>query len=477
MENMYRKNDGNLTSDLINPISNSAIIQDMINSDIISRKKKEMLAGVKYYIGDHDILDRIPTYVDKYGKRVPDPAKTNIKLPHPFHRNMVKDKVGYILANPVSFSSDDDKLAAFIVKALGHKLDDVMNEWVKGASNKGVEWLHPYISGQGKFCYLVIPAEQCIPVWENSYQDTLLYMIRYYVIQHVNSVSNETKNIYKVEFWDSEKVTYYIQDDDTYVYDVTEPINPRYHWYSWNTLTPEVQVGNSWGRVPFIPLENNDEETTDLAPIKALIDDYDLNASDFSNNLADIQEFIWLLEGYDGTNLDEFMENIKRYKAVNVGVGGSVKRESGEIPKDARDSHLQRSKENIFAFGMGLDPTTDKLGSDPSGVALKWQYQGVIKKSDELIRKLKTSLHEFASYIVQYINLMEGTKYDVANVKPVISAGLMANDKEVIETLQNSATMLSKKTILEKHPYVSSVSEELKRIEDEQKAASPNVVV
>ena len=47
-------------------------------------------------------------------------------------------------------------------------------------------------------------------------------------------------------------------------------------------------AAHGWGRVPFIPLRNNDKEMTDLELVKGLIDAYDYISSEGTNNLRDM---------------------------------------------------------------------------------------------------------------------------------------------------------------------------------------------
>lgn len=457
-------------SGIIDPISDTTIIAHLISEDVRSKKKKDMYDGARYYIGEHDIMHRKRTYVHD-GVQKEDPTKANNRIPHPFHRILVDQKLGYVFANAVFYTAEDPTLEEKISDVLGMKFDDAMYSWAKEASNKGVGWLHPYINSRGEFKYIIIPSEQCIPIWKGAYQDELQYMIRYYTVENVDTVSGNVVERFKVEFWDEEKVTYYIETDEGYTFDYSEPINPKYHWYTINTLYPDMQYPNSWGRVPFIRLQNNDEETTDLSLIKGLIDDYDRNASDISNALEEIQEVIYILKGYEDEDLGEFLKNLKHFRAIKIsGEHGNadVKIERNEIPGTTVENVLQRTKENIYAFGGGIDPTVDKFGSNPSGVALKWLYQNLILKSEILIRKLEDALYEFAWYIVHYINMKENTTYSYKKVKPIINPAILSNDIEVIESLEKSKGTLSEKTILEKHPYVDNVEEEMRRLQEQR---------
>ncbi|HAK44199.1 MAG TPA: phage portal protein, partial [Clostridium sp.] len=48
------------------------------------------------------------------------------------------------------------------------------------ASNKGIAWLQAYIDEEGNFKTMIIPSEQCIPIWRDSSHIELESMIRVY---------------------------------------------------------------------------------------------------------------------------------------------------------------------------------------------------------------------------------------------------------------------------------------------------------
>ncbi|CAM4185639.1 phage portal protein [Paenibacillus alkaliterrae] len=458
-----------LTAD--SPISDTSVIKDYIDEDLESPRKTEMRKGSDYFKAKHDILQRKITYLSD-GQEIEDKSKSNHKLMHPFFRMMVLQKTGYVVGNPIVFSVEDkgteaEKFEQRINELLGEVFDDKANMWVQGAANKGVEWLHPYIDKDGNFKYVIIPAEQIIPIYDTEYEEELQAIIRYYSMTVVDGAQKRTR--YRVELWDKEKVTYFMQQaDNTYALDAIDP-NPRYHWYSFNTTSPSEMKANSWGRIPFIALENNDDQIPDLRFTKTLIDDYDLNASDFSNNLSDIQELIWILKGYEGTSLDEFLANIKTKKAITLEADPESGAETAraELPKDARDSHLDRLEDNIFIFGMGVNMKTDKFGNSPSGIALKFMYALLDLNANILIRKMKSSLKELMYFVTVYINMVDKTSYDHTKVKFTFNKSMITNTSEAIDNAQKSKGVISDKTILENHPWVDDAGEEEERIAEE----------
>lgn len=70
---------------------------------------------------------------------------------------------------------------------LDNRWDNELIDVLTAASNKGVEWVQPYIDENGDFKLFRVPAEQSIPIWTDSKRDTLQAFIR------VFKLNDETK--------------------------------------------------------------------------------------------------------------------------------------------------------------------------------------------------------------------------------------------------------------------------------------------
>ena len=284
-------------------INNSSIIKDLIDNHDTTK----MLEGPKYYYNENDILNRKQFYY-KDGVKTEDDTKTNNKIPHNWHKLLVDQKVAYLVGKPVVLQAEEgqENYGDRLNLILGEEWDDNLNELAKNSSNKGTEWLHVYINEEGLFKFIIIPAEEVIPIYDTSLQENLEAVLRYYLVE-VNG-----KDRFRVEWWTRDTVTFYIQDDNgDFVLDITEPSNPDYHFY-YN------DIGYGWTKVPFIEFPNNEERLSDLKFYKELVDIYDTNISDLANNLAEVQEIITILKGYEGTDLSAFYENLRYYKAIKV---------------------------------------------------------------------------------------------------------------------------------------------------------------
>src|SRR5690625_476851 len=431
------------------------LIQKLIQEHDTSKMRE----GVRYYENENDIMKR-QQYAVIDGKKVVDHEKPNNKIPHGWHKLLVDQKTAYLVGNPINFSTDDEDLLHHINEYLGEKFDDIANELVKNDSNKGKEWLHPYIDEEGNFDFIITPAEQCIPIYEDKRQTKLQHMIRYY------PVVLGDEEVLQVELWSADDVTYYILEESKLHFDITEPVNPAPHFYY---VSNQQEKGYGWGRVPFIAFRNNEQEKGDLHYYKQLIDAYDLKISDNQNSFEEIQELIYVLKGYEGQSLSEFMQNMKYYKAINVDSEGGVDTLQAEIPMTSIDSHLDRLEESIYTFGQGVNTNTDKFGNAPSGIALKFLYSLLDLKSDTLERKFRTSLQELMWFLCEYLEMSGDThEHDYKSVRFTFDRSMTTNDLENTQIAQMSKNIISDRTILANHPWVHNVQYEMEQIEKER---------
>ena len=444
-----------------------------------------MKDGSNYFKNDSDILKRkIYYWLDE--RKVQDVMATNQKMNHAFHRVITEQKVSYVVGNPIAVSAKepaDEAYAEAFVDTMGKKFDDTMSKWVKGSTNKGVEWLHFYINGEGKFSYTIIDAKECIPVYDSAYQNELKEMIRYYPITEIDDRGNRIVKK-KVEWYRKDDVTFYIEQKNPkgeveFILDITEIANggnPRPHWIKWNTNAETATERGSWGRVPFVGLPNNDEWVGDLRFYKNLVDDYDLNQSIASNDLIDIQKLIWVLKNYEGTSLAQFTENLRKFKAINVGDDGGAETVSADLPTEAHKQHQDRTEDNIFVFGMAVNMKADKFGNSPSGIALKFMYALLDLKANVIIRKLDLALDDVSYFVAFYLKEIEkegAGDYDFEGLEYTFNKNIPINEAEKIQNLKNSVGLISDETIIAEHPYVDDPALEMEKLEkkrEEQRA-------
>lgn len=110
------------------------------------------------------------------------------------------------------------------------------------------------------------------------------------------------------------------------------------------------------------------KQFSDLKPIKGLIDDYDLMACGLLNNLQDASEYLVVVKGFQGDNLEEIIQNVKTKKHIGVDgdSGGGVEYKTVDIPYEARKIKLEiRLKQFLRKLlNVVLEEINDINGTD-----------------------------------------------------------------------------------------------------------------
>ncbi|WGD65563.2 phage portal protein [Bacillus subtilis] len=429
----------------------SAILR-MIDKHEYERDK--MLEGVAYYMNQADIKKKLRYYYEG-GIRKVDTDKPNNRISHNWHKLLVQQKTQYLVGKPITFNAEDENFLKLVNDFVNEEFDDVLNQLLKNASNKGREWLHPFVDEEGKFDFIRIPAEEVCPVYDTTKKRNLLYAIRYYDIKTIDD-----KFIRKVELYTDQQIFYYVMHDGELVLDFEYKRNPESHFYLGET-------GYGWGRVPLIEFKNNDEGVSDLVFYKDLIDQYNNTISNNANTFDEMQDVIYELKNFGGQDLGEFMTNLKHYKAVEVGEDGGVELKTVDVPIDSANTHLDRLEENIYRFGQGVNNNPDKVGNSPTNVAIKNLYSLLDLKANEAERKFRPALHAFFWFFTEYLKMTGQGEYDPTLLQMTFNRSRMTNELEEAQ-MGSQSTDISKETRLAHHPWVDDVEAELKRIKDEE---------
>lgn len=463
---------------------NTKILKELITEFQTSVTLKNMRNGQSYYEAKHDILKKklneytIYDQVNKQQVKKINENKSNEKVPHPFHQKQVNQKVSYCCSKPITLKYNkktDKNITDVVWNVLGFKFEKLLKNRAKEASNKGRAWIHPNYK-DGKLVFEKYRAEECIPIFDTETQSYLVGFIHFYTIQDLSG--DEVKEKIYVEYWDEKEVTYYeeyeTEKETVFIEDVTRPALGCH----WTTTIYDATLNNvlrverhSWGRVPFIAIENNEECTTDLENIKPLIDAYDLINSNFVNTVEDLKEIIWLVNGYGAEDLLAYIEAIKVNGVARTNdTTGKIDAKTIPIPYEARKTLLDMLRSLIYEFGRAVDTANrDLIGQAPSGVSLEFLYSDLDQKADDLIVGLKTAIYEILWYVLE--DLKQQGKIDRTinefDFSIEFNKTRIFNEIEKVNALSNDNVM-SIKSKLEKHPWVDDVDIEYERIQEEK---------
>lgn len=427
----------------------------------LSKEREWMLTGDRYYKVENDIHNRKMYRVKADGSKEEDKAKANNKLAHGFINNQVDEKVSYLLTKDYTLQCDNDKYIKKINHTLGKYFQYTLTTLGTDASNKGIAWLHPYISEKGKFKTLVVPAEQGIPLWKDNEHRELDGFIRFYNVTAYEG--KKKKTITKVEYYTATEVHFYLINDQKLIRDIER--------YEGGPIKHYIrgEQHKSWGKVPFIAFKNNRLEYPDIRFIKTLVDGYDTSRSDVSNFIEEVKNLIFVLKGYAGQDLSEFMQDLNYFRAILVDedehAGVDVLNPKMDI--ESAKQHFEQLKRDIKEFGQSVNKDLDKFGSAPSGIALKFLYSGLDLKCNHLEVEFRRAFEDLLTFVNIYLfETNQGTHKD--DVTLIFNRDVKINEQEKINDCVNSKDIISDESIITQHPWVDSVEEELKRLKKQR---------
>ena len=427
----------------------------------VSQERRWMEIGNRYYGVDNDINKRQMIRHTEAGD-VADPTKANNKLAHGLIKNLVDEKIGYLLTKDYSLTCDDEAYLKKVKDTLGKYFQYTLSGLGYEASNKGIAWLRVYADGLGKFRAMIVPAQQCIPLWVDNSRTELQAMIRYYI--QVEYVGRERRNVTKVEYYTQENTTYYKLEGTTLVLDPDVEENPELHYL-------KGAEWKSWGRVPFIAFKNNRLEYPDIRFIKSLVDNYDYSRSDVANFIEEVKNLIYVLKGYGGQDLKEFMDDLNYFRAIKIDdpKDGGVDTLNPTIDIQAAKEHFEQLKRDIIELGQGTNKDLDKFGSAPSGVALKFLYSGLDIKCNHMEVEFRMAFEQLLYFVNIYLAETGQGNYSDIDVQMIFNRDIVINETEAVTNCTASQGVISDETIVANHPWVTDVEEELKKVNAERK--------
>ena len=421
-------------------------ILQFIQEDKTSMKKHNASVGWNYYQAQHDILNYRMFYFNSEGILVEDTTRSNIKISHPFFPELVDQAVQYMLSNT-------DKIIRSDNPALQSRLDEYfdddfmceLQEVLTGTMAKGHDYMYAYEGKDERLHFECADSMGVVEVREKETDDGCEYVIYWYV----DRIAKDNKTITRVQVWDKDQVHFFVKDENgKLIPDENEEINPRPH-VIYHKDGDDATYYENFGFIPFFRLDNNREQKSSLAPIKDLIDDYDLMSCGLSNNLADFDHPLHVIKGFQGDNLDELATNLKIKKLVGTDAEGGVEVHTVDIPYQARLTKMQEDEKNIYRFGMGFN--SSQLGDgNVTNVVIKSRYALLDLKCNKLEVRLKQFLKKLVKVVIAEINRVDETDYQVSDVWYDFTREIMTNasDNAVIEKTDAEKQQIQINTIL-----------------------------
>ena len=441
-------------------------IRNFMDSDAANEQKRLARVGVRYFNAEHDIRNSRIFFVNDDGILQEDKWKSNVKISHPFFTELVEQCTQYMLSVEDGFIRSDLPELQSELDAYFNENEDfysALYELITGAQVKGCEYLYAYKDGDGKTAFKCADSLNVVEVKAREASDNADHIIYWYT----DKTCGGEKTITRIQVWDEESTYYYMQDDHGEI--VPDPEEkPRPH-----TLYMDEKSGrtysDSFGMIPFFPLENNKNRTSSLKPIKDIIDDYDVMNCGLSNSLVDFDHPLYVVQGFDGNDLDELMLNIRGKKIMGTPENAKVEIKTIDIPYQARQTKMELDEKNIFRFGFGMNTEGLRDTTATTNIAIKTAYLNLDLKSYRIGIYLKKFMRRLLRLVLREINAKNGMDYRQKDVYFVFERHLPTNELENAQVKQAEAqtrqveinTILNLQTVIDDETRLQLIAEQL----------------
>lgn len=415
--------------------------------------------SIKYYNNENDITLRNngKSIIKENGKKDPLRQADN-RVSNNLHQLLVDQEAGYVATIAPQIDVGNDGENQKIRDTLGDQFALVINKELIDAANAGVGWLHYWIDNDNNFRYGIVTPSQITPIYDTTLDNKLLGVLRSYKQLDANSGKYYTVH----EYWNDKEAQFFrTQASDQSVIEPFNKITTYDTTVGYETGQSNVYVHNL-GRVPFIPFPKNIYQRPDLLKYKGLIDAYDHIYNGFLNDISDVQQVILVLTNYGGTDLQDFMDTMRQYKAIkfnNAGNGdkSGVDKLTIDIPVEARKTLLDLTRENIFTEGQGIDPSKFET-TNASGTAIKMLYSNLELKAANTQAYFTNSINDLVRAIMLFLNLPDS---ESRKITQTWKRTRVEDDLAKAQTVSAVANYTSKEAIARANPIVDDWQQEL----------------
>ncbi len=452
-----------------NVMSNKSKVAYEIKKFKNSNEYRQMIIGERYFEGKHDILFKSRSTIGRNGQLIDLSNLPNNKIVDNQYKKVVVQKVNFLVGKSILFQTDNDKYSNELTKIMNKSLVRTFNSLAIDSLNCGIGWLYVYYDERGKLSFKRFRPTEIIPVWKDAEHTELDYVIRLFNESSFKGGVEITTEM--VEVYTKFGIEKYEYRNGGLVSCVPICIS---------NVTPyfAVKSGESfyefnWEQVPIIPFKYNSREIPLINMVKSLQDGINVILSNFQDNMQeDPRNTIMVLVNYGGENLGEFRENLATYGAVKIntedGVAGDVKTIQVDVNAENYKVILNLFKEAIIENAMSYNAKDDKLSSNPNQMNIKSMYSDIELDANSMELEYQASVEKLLWFINNHFSNTKVGDFQDERVDVIFNRDMMMNESSVIEDIQKSVGILSKKTLVEQHPYVKDITRELERLEQEK---------
>lgn len=418
-------------------IDKNAELTPLILGKILNRfqtvELPKLIKSYKYYKGEQAITLKQPT----------DTGKPANKIITNFCHTITDTYEGYLTGVPIQYSNDNFDEILNILKYNDVKNED--GEFLRQGLIFGRSFEICYIDEDKKQRFRTLDPRECIPVYDNTLNNNLLYVIRFWRSDMFDKSNEE----YIVEVYGAQSTKRYKSN------------------VGFSSFTLIEEVPNFYGQCPITVFSLNTEEESIFHNIMSLQDAYNTL---LSSEIDDWESFCDAYMILKGAAIDEEdMEDMKKHRLLIMDTDA----EAEYLTKDVNDvqirNMLQLVNDNIHKIACCPDFSQESFGTS-SGIALRYRLLGFENNAAAIESNFKMALQRRIELLCSIIQLTGGEAL-WRDVKITFYRNLPINLEETSTIVNNLRGLVSDETLLSQIPFISDVEEEMKKLAKQKEAA------
>jgi len=421
-------------------------IQAFIDNDKRSDLKRQAQIGRDYYSGSHDIKDYTMFYYNGDGELVIDQFRTNTTISHPFFTELVEQCADYLMSGKNRIvKAENQELQKHLDRYFGDDFKEELGTLIRFLQVDGFGYIYQYANADGLSAFKFAEGMGIMEVDARITSDGQNYVIHYYADLELDG-DGKAVEIERVEVWDVSGTYYFVVRDGDLLLDEDALLNPRPHilFQEGERLYYDV-----FDDIPFFRIDNNKSKSSDVYRVKDIIDDYDIHACSLTNDIQDFAQAVYVVKGYNGTNLDEMQKNIKSKKMIGVGEQGGIEVKTVDIPYEARKNKLELDERSIYKFGFGFNSSQVGDGNI-TNIVIKSRYALLDLKCNRIEAQLRRLMKELVEIALTEINKEIHAEFTPHDVEIIFERNTIVNelDNAQIAKAEAEATQIRVNTIM-----------------------------
>lgn len=467
--------------------TNKDITRNILKEWRGSQPIKDMVEAENYYRVDNTAIDsKTRSYEDENGAIIINDKLSNVKSKTSQYRKSVNQKLNFALAKPFIISCNQDNYKKAWEEFLNEEVRAVIQRTGKDGINKGIGWSYPRINEEGKLELVDLEPETIYPAWNDRAHTKLDAIVRDYTVTEYDNMT--PRDVRKVEFWDRKIVEKYIdysQGEDGTSGDLeVDTENGEYELKEGEEERTTIQQthmrkqdgsGMSWERVPFIFLKGCDDELPLLNECRTDIDSYDMVKSKAIDSILDDIDAVLVVEDISPEmgELAKARKMIQNSRIMAVEPGGGAHFEKVNVDISAIAQELEIIRKDVQDNTSTVDVNTIKLGTNPSGEALKSFYEPLNTWCNGFEAQFRVYMKNLKYFFDKWLSWQGGygtfEQLQAIDITFTLNRDMMLNEKETIESIVKLNGIISQETLDEMNPWVENHEKEQKRREEDFK--------